>query len=216
MDDTQRFVLRRIRDRAVGGYDGLGLGDAADDVDVLLEIIDELVSERATLLSDAGRWHGAALADADRWKRLAARVMYVLVHDWPDGLGWPVAFRELHAALHADRLPPGICRVCGCTDANACDPPCSWANDDRTLCSSCVVEADLVEDGDQLDPVMFDAGDVEQVRDLDDGDPTPMPVRMLVLGEHHAVFVGSKVAVGALSTCVAAGQQAIREGGGHG
>jgi hypothetical protein len=27
------------------------------------------------------------------------------------------------------------CRVCGCTENNACDPPCSWAGAD--LCSAC-------------------------------------------------------------------------------
>jgi hypothetical protein len=28
------------------------------------------------------------------------------------------------------------CRVCGCTDTRACDPPCSWAELD--LCTACV------------------------------------------------------------------------------
>jgi predicted Fe-S protein YdhL (DUF1289 family) len=27
------------------------------------------------------------------------------------------------------------CRVCGCTERDACDPPCSWVEDD--LCSGC-------------------------------------------------------------------------------
>ena len=31
--------------------------------------------------------------------------------------------------------PERACRVCGCTQNNACDPPCSWAGPD--LCSAC-------------------------------------------------------------------------------
>jgi hypothetical protein len=27
------------------------------------------------------------------------------------------------------------CRVCGCTEIDACDPPCSWIEED--LCSGC-------------------------------------------------------------------------------
>lgn len=33
---------------------------------------------------------------------------------------------------------PGRCRVCGCTDDDACDPPCSWDDLDHTICSACV------------------------------------------------------------------------------
>lgn len=36
---------------------------------------------------------------------------------------------------------PGICRVCGCTESNACFNPeqgnCWWVDEDRTLCSHC-------------------------------------------------------------------------------
>ncbi|HTA46351.1 MAG TPA: hypothetical protein VK789_28105 [Bryobacteraceae bacterium] len=31
------------------------------------------------------------------------------------------------------------CRVCACTEENACDPPCSWH--DETLCSGCAEAA---------------------------------------------------------------------------
>ncbi|TMJ19003.1 MAG: hypothetical protein E6G92_04105 [Alphaproteobacteria bacterium] len=31
---------------------------------------------------------------------------------------------------------PAICRVCGCTWCDPCDPPCSWAEID--LCTACV------------------------------------------------------------------------------
>jgi len=36
---------------------------------------------------------------------------------------------------------PGVCRICGCTDNAACivdGVPCSWVNEDHTLCSACV------------------------------------------------------------------------------
>lgn len=42
---------------------------------------------------------------------------------------------------------PGICRICGCTENNACvnmfDEPCGWADRSRTLCNTleCLNEA---------------------------------------------------------------------------
>ena len=34
---------------------------------------------------------------------------------------------------------PGVCSCCGCTDESPCSPNgCAWANDDDTLCTSCV------------------------------------------------------------------------------
>jgi len=38
---------------------------------------------------------------------------------------------------------PGACSRCGCTDLFACDPPCSWANDETTLCTACVGGTEL-------------------------------------------------------------------------
>jgi hypothetical protein len=32
---------------------------------------------------------------------------------------------------------PGICNVCGCTEARACERGCAWANAARTLCTRC-------------------------------------------------------------------------------
>lgn len=31
----------------------------------------------------------------------------------------------------------GTCRVCRCTDERACAGGCSWANGERTLCTTC-------------------------------------------------------------------------------
>ena len=35
---------------------------------------------------------------------------------------------------------PGVCRVCGCTEENACEGGCAWANEEKTLCTACVDE----------------------------------------------------------------------------
>jgi predicted Fe-S protein YdhL (DUF1289 family) len=34
------------------------------------------------------------------------------------------------------------CRVCGCTEVDACDPPCSWVEKD--LCSGCADAAEMI------------------------------------------------------------------------
>lgn len=34
------------------------------------------------------------------------------------------------------------CRVCGCTEVNACNPPCGWAEAD--LCSSCFYASTII------------------------------------------------------------------------
>ncbi len=46
-----------------------------------------------------------------------------------------------------DRAKPGVaptiptCSACGCTEEYACEDGCSWANPEKTLCTSCVKEA---------------------------------------------------------------------------
>ncbi|WP_433673876.1 hypothetical protein [Microbacterium gorillae] len=35
-----------------------------------------------------------------------------------------------------------VCRRCGCTDDDACFGGCSWVNESRDLCSSCIGEPD--------------------------------------------------------------------------
>jgi ParB family chromosome partitioning protein len=36
-----------------------------------------------------------------------------------------------------DEATSGTCRVCFCTDDEACDPPCSWADAEHTICTAC-------------------------------------------------------------------------------
>lgn len=37
------------------------------------------------------------------------------------------------------------CKFCGCTDDNACDGGCSWADERRTVCSRCHFAAELAD-----------------------------------------------------------------------
>lgn len=39
--------------------------------------------------------------------------------------------------IKRDRNGLPRCRVCGCTDAEACEPPCGWAPGEEDLCTSC-------------------------------------------------------------------------------
>lgn len=39
-------------------------------------------------------------------------------------------------------LPAGICCVCLCTEEDACDEGCAWADRGRTLCTACVELSD--------------------------------------------------------------------------
>ena len=41
------------------------------------------------------------------------------------------------AVLRHDRDGLICCRVCGCTDRKPCHPPCSWAEGQADLCSTC-------------------------------------------------------------------------------
>lgn len=42
-----------------------------------------------------------------------------------------------------DPFAPGTCRVCSCTDANACEGGCSWADDAQTICTLCLDASEL-------------------------------------------------------------------------
>lgn len=33
---------------------------------------------------------------------------------------------------------PGVCNKCGCFEERACRGGCSWANEEKTICSNCV------------------------------------------------------------------------------
>ena len=50
---------------------------------------------------------------------------------------------EKTVARYRDRCP-GVCRICGCTENTPCEHadgrPCSWFEEDLTLCSCCEEE----------------------------------------------------------------------------
>lgn len=52
----------------------------------------------------------------------------------------PIKTRRWMRLVFAAR-EPGVCRVCGCTETDACHNPrygnCWWADYDMTLCSHC-------------------------------------------------------------------------------
>lgn len=76
-------------------------------------------------------WIGEALATADDDERLDVPLSFVaqlLIH-----------IEVLEGRLV--ELDGPFCRVCGCTDHNACDGGCHWVEED--LCSSCADWEDL-------------------------------------------------------------------------
>ena len=48
-----------------------------------------------------------------------------------------IATEFVHDMLRQLPAQPGTCRVCQCTDADACPGGCSWVDADHTLCSEC-------------------------------------------------------------------------------
>lgn len=55
-------------------------------------------------------------------------------HHWPNDV---IDADDPHLAPYDDGGPVRSCRECGCTDFEACSPPCWWVEAD--LCSSCAV-----------------------------------------------------------------------------
>lgn len=43
-------------------------------------------------------------------------------------------------------MSAGTCQYCGCTEAEACDGGCSWADSTHTICSRCMTPADIAVD----------------------------------------------------------------------
>ena len=70
-----------------------------------------------------------------------------LVFSGPEGVDEhvePVRWDEDYAAKVVNVIPPngeavaGVCRVCSCTEENACEGGCSWADETKTICDRCV------------------------------------------------------------------------------
>ena len=61
-----------------------------------------------------------------------------------------IRLSERDFKLHGAHTP-GICRVCGCTELDAClnewGDPCAWDNDEETLCDNELCRIALAERG---------------------------------------------------------------------
>ena len=51
----------------------------------------------------------------------------------------------------------GVCSGCGCTDDNACEGGCIWANGEATLCSRCATSdaGDFINDHEDDGPEYY-------------------------------------------------------------
>lgn len=100
----------------------------------------------------------AAVGAMDDWLELTTQSEGVYgLHQNGDPAPWPELlaggrFEEWTAGLERLRVllnppGPGTCRVCGCTDDHACDPPCGWVDESRTLCDNldCRLKAEAMD-----------------------------------------------------------------------
>jgi hypothetical protein len=84
---------------------------------------------------------------------------------------WDIWQEEIKERVHTEQ----VCRVCGCTDDNACSGGCWWVEED--LCSACAGEAENEDSDAELPPgvvlpVDLETGDIiydETDQELFDG-----------------------------------------------
>jgi hypothetical protein len=86
-------------------------------------------------------------------RHLAALELHGDLGDWWRRDEWTKAAKafgiDVAAVLKAQEKPadkstpatPGTCRECGCTDAEACEDGCGWADATETLCDRCAQKA---------------------------------------------------------------------------
>ncbi len=60
------------------------------------------------------------------------------------------------------------CRVCGCTQENACNPPCGWQPGAGNLCTSCAYAVNVVAEWlaianrPMIAPLLREAGEIHR------------------------------------------------------
>jgi hypothetical protein len=54
------------------------------------------------------------------------------------------ALRESDGDIKRDRNGLTRCRVCGCTELEACNPPCGWAPGEDDLCTNCAATVQVM------------------------------------------------------------------------
>jgi hypothetical protein len=61
-----------------------------------------------------------------------------------------------------DEYEFGTCRVCGCTEFEACPGGCAWADETHTLCTNCVDKVPGPDGGGQRDAVAAEVEEPDQ------------------------------------------------------
>lgn len=82
--------------------------------------------------------HDHTEADGTKWFLLRSSDAASL-RRWMDylyGRGLLLRRRGYGGYVRVRFLAPGYCRHCGCSQDNACEPPCSWANPQQTVCTN--------------------------------------------------------------------------------
>lgn len=115
-------------------------------------IYDGEIEPVMVILSTADKANIAAMADdATRYCSYPTKTFPEVVEASPYVLSPAEAYmRSIEAWMQAEPSQPptrglmteGVCRVCGCTEGDACieeqsGEHCSWANEARTLCTFC-------------------------------------------------------------------------------
>jgi hypothetical protein len=81
-----------------------------------------------------------------RWRSVVVRSDSYPKACYELGLRMAEKFKKfgVPADLQVNLGGPGVCNVCGCTETNCrhcierTGEPCSWANEERTVCTACV------------------------------------------------------------------------------
>lgn len=50
---------------------------------------------------------------------------------------------EIDSAIR-QRMAPKRCRLCKCTEDEACNPPCGWDPDDSSICTNCGIAVNVL------------------------------------------------------------------------
>jgi ParB/RepB/Spo0J family partition protein len=132
-----RPLLQEAIDAAIGK---VGIG-------VLRTVLIELLGEQ---IDSAHRIAPAKGLTADRLVRDVVRAL--IGNRMDEGLGYEGGRQELaevvaSLGVEAEAIvaqaevqtsaQPGACRECGCTEDDACEGGCAWADETKTLCTSC-------------------------------------------------------------------------------
>lgn len=101
------------------------------------KVADRIAELSRELSSEGVEIHSSEGTRLDKAFALACRQLQEF-----SGIAWQGLRKEILSIV--DNEP--VCRICGCTQNNACDGGCYWAEED--LCSSCAQDAERIKKGD--------------------------------------------------------------------